>query len=126
MLCYAALGQVNQTVTAKLSPLTKRYLHQLKKSKGKVIPGYVYNKKPGGRVYLSALIKVSDVVVAQSGLTAIGAAVGTKAGKVWTVKVPVENVAPFTRLHGISYIQLDVPVTSQLDEAHKASGKDSM
>jgi hypothetical protein len=61
-------------------------------------------------VYVSAMIKVSDAIAAQSGLAGIGALVGTKAGKVWTIKVPVEQVVPFTRLGGISYIQLDGPV----------------
>lgn len=126
-VCFAATAQqARQATTPKLSPLTRHYLQQVRKTQqGEKIPGYIYNKRPDGKVYLSALIKVSDAEVAAEGLKDLGAFVGTKAGKIWTVKVPMENVVPFTKLDGISYIQLDEPVKKDLNVARKTTRVDS-
>lgn len=125
--CMAASAQQAKPATGpKLSPLTRHYLQKLKTNQGKLVPGYIYNKQPGGQVFVSALIKISDAGIAQSGLNSIGALVGTKAGKVWTVKVPVEKVVPFTTLNGISYIQMDEPVKPLLDVARKTTRVDSV
>ena len=109
----------------KLSPLTRHYLHDVNSNQGKLAPGYIYNKLSDGKTYLSALIKISDADKAAKGLDGIGAKVGTKAGKIWTVKVPVDKFIEFTTLSGISYIQLDEPLKPMLNVARKTTRVDS-
>jgi len=111
-----------------LSPLTRRYLSLTEKAgHGDVLPaGYIYRKTADGRKVISSLIKVADAVRAQAQLGEIGAYVGTKAGDIWTVQVPVEKVAAFARLDGIAYIQLDEPVFPMLDVARKTTRVDSV
>lgn len=109
--------------TSKLSPRTKEYLLKAKTYGHQPVPGYVY-KKAGGKLYLSALIKVNNP--GQAGLDALGVKIGTKAGKIWTAQVPVENIISFTTLPGIAYIQLDEPVTPALDLARKYTHVDSV
>ncbi len=123
-ICTLAQAQVAQEVKPKLSPLTRHYLKQLKTAKEKTLPGYIYNKK-AGITYISALIKVSDAALAQQNIERIGAIIGTKAGRVWTVKVPLDKVTEFTQLSGIKYIQLDEPVQPHLDVARKTTRVDS-
>lgn len=110
----------------KLSPLAKKYVHEMEQFAGKPQPGYIYNTGTDGTVYISALIKVADAGMAQTSLDAIHARVGTKAGDVWTVKVPVGQVLPFTHAAGISYIQMDEPLKPCLDVARKTTRVDSV
>ncbi|GAA4469898.1 hypothetical protein GCM10023093_30120 [Nemorincola caseinilytica] len=112
--------------TAKLSTLTKKYVHDMAAYKGKPQQGYIYNRGNDGTVYISALIRVADAGQAQTGLDAIGAHIGTRAGSIWTVKVPVDKVSAFITATGISYIQLDEPVYPQLDMARKTTRVDSV
>ncbi len=128
LLCslpFVMNAQQRQPTLPKLSTLTKHYLHELKKDPQHKVSGYIYNKATDGTEYVSALIKVSEAAIAQKGLTDIGAKIGTKAGKIWTVRVPVTAVLAFTKLDGISYIQMDEPTFPQLDIARKTTRADS-
>lgn len=125
LLLSAIQVHAQQSIKPKLSPLAKKYIHDLEKDKQPIQKGYIYNKDNQGHTLISALIKVADAASAQTGLDAIGAHVGTKAGDVWTVKVPVEMVVPFTNISGISYIQMDEPVKPELDIARKTTRADS-
>jgi minor extracellular serine protease Vpr len=125
-LFAAGTSMAQQAAGAKLSPLTKKYMHDIDKSKQSLQHGYIYNKDARGNILVSALIKVADAALAQDGLNTLNAKVGTKAGAVWTVKVPVENISSFTALQGISYIQLDEPVYPNLNIARKTTRVDSV
>ncbi len=109
-----------------LSPRTKKYLHEMATFHGKKQPGYIYNTGADGTLYISALVKVTDEAVAQSRLDAIHAHIGTKAGSVWTVKVPVDKIVPFTETSGLSYVQLDEPLMPHLDVARRKTKVDSV
>lgn len=113
---------------ARLSPSTRRYLQSVKGQPREATPkGYVYRRGAAGEVTVSALIKVSDPVVAGQSLRAISVKVGTKAGLIWTVRVPVEKVQAFTQCAGILYIQLDEPlVQPKLDRARTTTRVDSV
>ncbi|XZF12903.1 S8/S53 family peptidase [Chitinophagaceae bacterium MMS25-I14] len=128
--CSSAImstAQEQQASLPKLSPLTRHYLQEIKKTGAAGLqPGYVYKKLSNGQEYISALIKVSDASVAAEQLKQIGAFVGTKAGNIWTVQVSPGQVEAFTRLSGISYIQLDEPVHPNLDIARKTTRVDSV
>lgn len=122
-----------QTVQApapkmKLSPLTRRYLQEVQKNDAirQYIPGYIYKKQAAGNTTISALIKVYDADLAQQSLNAIHATVGTKAGNIWTVNIPVEYAQSIPNLKGISYFQMDEPLVPLLDVARHTTRVDSV
>lgn len=121
-------AQNQQGNLPKLSPVARQYMLELKKAgnTGEVMPGYVYRKMANGQVCVSALIKVSDAAQANDNLKNIGAFIGTKAGDIWTVQVPVEKMNAFTTTQGIAYIQLDEPTRPYLDYARKTTRVDSV
>ena len=127
------LGAFSATLSAqtgrenmpKLSPLTRHYLLELQKNKTAQPEGYIYRSN-AGRQYISAIIKVADASLAQDKLGMLGAKIDMKAGRIWTVQVPVDQVTAFTQTQGISYIQLDEPVFPKLDAARRASRVDSV
>lgn len=131
LFCIALLAGMVHAAHARtatkpvLSAVTRKYLNEAAMSidRSKPIEGYVY-KIIGGRTYVSAFIKVTDEVN-EAALTALGVYTGTKAGSVWTVQIPVDNVVPFTQLSGISHIDLDQPIAPLLDAARKATRADS-
>jgi minor extracellular serine protease Vpr len=127
--CFAfpLLSQNQAEIKPKLSPLTKKYLHDLSASKrGEKPAGYLYKKRSDGQLCVSALIKVADAAPVQQKLTALGAKVGTKAGNIWTVQVPLDKVADFCEVSGIAYIQMDEPAQANLDIARKTTRVDSV
>lgn len=110
---------------AGLSPLTRQYLHDLQSGQA-AAPSCLFKKGNDNHVYVGSLIKVSNEQDAMSGLKAIGAHVGTKAGNIWTVQVPVDQVAAFAKVKGIAYIQMDEPVHPKLNVARKTTRVDSV
>ncbi len=116
------------SVPAGLSPLTRQYLAAVENA-GKSRPdGYSYRTGFDGKEYLSALVKVS---AAHSGteekLKSLGAWIGTKAGAIWTVDIPVDKFIKITQISGIAYIQLDEPIIApNLDIARKLTRVDSV
>jgi len=119
---FIAAQAQNNITKAKLSAFTLQYL-KLNNKQGKVVTGYVY-KTIDGKTYISALIKVSSDID-QSKLDAIGVLVGTKAGSIWTVQIPIQNLQAFTIVPGIGYIALDMPIVPLLDSARKQTRADS-
>lgn len=123
---FYAFAQNQAPVKPKLSPFTRKFmLDQQSKLKDQK-QNYLYKKGTDGKLYVSAVIKVSDAAVAQNGLNKIGAHVGTKAGKVWTVKVPADKVQEFVELAGIFYIQIDEPVKPHLNIVRGVTRVDSV
>lgn len=125
-----SLNSIAQSGLAKLSPVTKAYLIDVAKLEGNyAMPkGYVYKKRSDGKVCISSIIQINTGAAADvnASLSKINATVGTKAGNIWTVQVPVEEVNSFIKTKGISYIQIDEPVIPNLDIARKASRVDSV
>lgn len=128
-LILAANPAFSQTdIKPKLSPLTKKYLSNLKSnsSPAAIQEGYVYKRLSDGTFCISALIKVDDESTVKQKLNTAGITIGTKAGNIWTVQVPLNKVLDFTNTTGISCIQLDEPVLPALHMARKASRVDSV
>lgn len=127
-LSAPAFAQSQQESLPKLSPVARQYMLELKKSGNTeaVMPGYVYRKMANGQVCVSALIKVSDAAMANDNLKNMGVFIGTKAGDIWTVQVPVEKMNAFTTTAGIAYIQLDEPLKPNLDVARRTTRVDSV
>lgn len=121
------LAQIVSPIQPKLSPLTQQYLLKKKNnlSDGKPLSGYVYKIGVDGKTYISAMIKV-DKKMTDNSLTNLGIRIGTKAGNIWTVQVPPENIKQFIQISGISYIQLDEPIAPYLDSLRKVTHVDSV
>ncbi len=121
-------AQNGENIKPKLSPLTKKYLQELKKDPqhGAGLKGYNYKRHNDGKIYASAIIKVANPTQVQPQLETMGAFIGTKAGDIWTVQVPIEKVIEFTEVTGISYLQIDEAAFPQLDQARKTTRVDSV
>jgi hypothetical protein len=125
-ILFVSTSVFAQATTAKLSPLTKKYLFEVSKLKGEKVSMYNYiYKKTGGRDFLSALILV-DNTINESELNSLGVQLGTKAGNIWCVQIPAGNAEAFTRLRGIEYIQFDEPAYPDLDNARIDTRVDSV
>lgn len=128
LLTLSAAAQNITLPKPQLSHLTRSYLYawQHNNHTGKLPEGFLYKKGDNGQTYISALIKVNHAAAAQTALDNINALVGTKAGDVWTVRVPYNKVVEFTQISGIGYIQLDEPAKPNLDRARKTTRVDSV
>lgn len=115
-----------QTQRAKLSPFSKLFLLESNKNPDKFIPHskFVY-KQIGSRIYVSAIIKV-NAAFNESTAQSLGVVIGTKAGLIRTVQIPVEEFNAFTFISGIDYIQIDEPVYPNLDNARVDTRVDSV
>ncbi len=78
-----------------------------------------------GETFVSTLIKVTPQINEKS-ITQLGAFIGTKAGNIWTVQVPISQLQKFIAITQIDYIQLDEPIASNLDAAIKSARADSV
>jgi minor extracellular serine protease Vpr len=108
-----------------LSPLTRKYVKDLRDNPA-ASGSFLFSKSANGQAVSGALIRVSNAGIAQSGLTSLGIAVGTKAGNIWTVRVPANRIEAFTQLPGISYIQLDEPVKPDMNIVRQTTRTDSV
>jgi subtilisin family serine protease len=109
----------------KLSPLTRIFLDKYERSTGTLPSNYVYRKGADNKTYISALIKVGPSINGES-LSKLGVKINTRAGRIWTAMVPLEQLAAFTTAQGIEYIQLDEPIFPTLDSVRKATRVDSV
>ena len=115
-----------QQITPKLSPLTKKYLNEIrnKADNRRKVQNYVY-KIFGNTTFISALIKVNNAI-SDAQLNSLGIKIGTRAGNIWTAQIPIENIEAFILLTGIDYIQLDEPAFPTLDSARIDTRVDSV
>lgn len=120
-------AQPAKDVIPKLSPVTRLLLKDMERSNGNTIPdGYVYQQDGNGQVYLSGMIKVTNPGMVTEPMTQLGVHIGTKAGDIWTVRVPYKSIKAFTQIKGIAYIQLDEPLRPALATARKTTRVDSV
>jgi len=130
LACFGFSATRAQEVKPKLSPVTRAYMLDAAKpaNQGKIPQGYVYKKRNDGKSCISGMIKVDPAKAAlvDARLKAIDVAIGTKAGNIWTVVVPAENMTAFTGISGISYIQIDEPAFPSLSLARKTTRVDSV
>lgn len=113
-----------------LSPVTRMYLSDLGNLSGNETrpEGYLYKKRSDGIICISAIIKIREGKSASldAALRACNISVGTRAGSIWTVQVPVDRMPSFTALKEIEYIQMDEPVIPNLDVARGTTRVDSV
>ena len=112
--------------TPKLSPFTKKFLNEMKKSgiENGMLRSYVI-KSDGSKNYLSALI-LTNQQFDENSLSALGIKKGTRTGNVICVQIPVESMEQITQLQGVDYIQIDEPAFPTLDYARSDTRVDSV
>ena len=121
-----ANAQELRSPKAKLSAYTQLFLADKQKLTANTLPpNYVYRKDASGTWYLSAMIKVNGRIKPAS-IELLGAKVGSKAGSVWTVSIPVAQVENFAQLEGLDYLQIDEPLQSNMDAARAVTRVDSV
>lgn len=126
LFLFAFLHYVAAQQKAKLSAFTQQYLTAKKVesvNKKSFTPFVV--KQINNKNYLSALIKVQPTF-SEFALKTLGVFVGTKAGDVWTVEIPEDKFSEFVNVLGVEYIQLDEPVSLNLEMAKKTTRVDSV
>lgn len=130
LLCVmtSAYANAQNDELPQLSARTKKFMSEVEalRDKQQLPEGYAYRKLADGDYYASALIKVKNASLAERNLNTLNAKIGTKAGDIWTVQVPVTNLHRFAQTKGIQYIEVDQPVFPQLDAARKKTKVDSV
>ncbi|MFA7380216.1 MAG: S8/S53 family peptidase [Bacteroidia bacterium] len=115
----AVVTQINaQTTTSRFST---NLMHWMNSGSNRQ---QVVKFKMNNTSYLSTLIKVNNKVDEKQ-IEQLGAIVGTKAGDIWTVRVPEDRMIAFTRIAGIDFIELDRVVHALMDSARYFTGIDS-
>ena len=116
--CLSVKAQIIDENISRQSALTVQYLAAQKSSSSFDTRNskFVYSKI-SNRQYVNAFIKVNENLII-SAIDELGVLVGTKAGNIWTVKIPIENIEALTKLEsGVDFIQLDQPIYTNLDKA---------
>lgn len=81
--------------------------------------------KSGNVVFYPGMIKVGEQFN-ENQLTTLGVQIGTKAGNIWTIRVPDYALQAVTQLKAIEAFELDAPVNANMDMARKYSRVDSV
>jgi len=126
-LLYAEVyGQARRL--PQLSASVRQFLFELEKGRFKEhgLPSqYVYNRVQAGPVLVNAFIKVSPDFQEEQ-LKETGALIGTRAGAIRTVRIPVARVQDVCRMPGILAIDMDQPAAADLDSARRRTRVDSV
>lgn len=114
--------------TPSLSVNTRYYLHQLNQHPNQYFQeGYAYREVTTGSWYIAAMIKINPSArTIEEDLRNMGVLIGTRAGNIWTVQIPVHKIQDFVKTSGIAYIELDAPVYPAMDQARKTTRVDTV
>jgi len=122
---FTALSLMAIAQQPKLSPHSKQIIYRASKQASADVSS-LYKTGIDGDTYYGALLKISNPIVAEQSLKRIGAHIGTRAGSVWSVKIPVAKLALVGELSGISYVELDEPVKPQMSVVRTDTRVDSV
>ena len=86
---------------------------------------YVYQRSPAGEVLVNAFIKVSADFNERI-LNNLGARIGTRAGAIRTVRIPVHRIAEVCSMPGLLAMDMDQPTAMDLDSARRRTKVDSV
>lgn len=123
ILCLFGFQLTAQTDNSRLSPSLIQLLHEDEAILNAGSLNYAMQIGKSAPV-LNLLMKVTNDFDERS-LIKSGAFVGTKAGDIWTVSVPRENLKEITGLNGIEYMELGQKVAMQMDSARYFTHLDS-
>ena len=122
----SVFGQVLQRPV--ISASTRQFLSTLRN--GKQLENgypsqYVYQRGNDGKVLVSALARVNEQFREEK-LRELGVLTGTRAGKVRTLRIPVNKVAEVCAMQGLLAIDMDQPSAPDLDSARRRTLVDSV
>ncbi len=120
LLCFLAMPLQAQQDNARLSANLMQWLSVQGNEKQAVSDARLQQRPP----IVNLLIKVNSQVD-EARFNGLGAIVGTKAGNIWTIRIPATAVKSFTELHGIEYFELAPTVRMQMDSARYYANVDS-
>lgn len=123
ILCFVAFQLQAQIDNSRFSTNLMQWLHNIEVAPEKNRTAVL--NKTNGIEYLSAFVKVSNAID-ETQFNKLGVIVGTKAGNIWTVRIPKYNMVAFIKLSGIEYIELDRPVRQLMDSARYYTHVDSV
>ncbi|MFC2106828.1 S8/S53 family peptidase [Bacteroidota bacterium] len=119
---------------ANVSLETKRFIKEVKKfEKSQQKPEKQLSKikeyypllKIDNKYYIGGIIKVEEDFN-ENELTDLNVMITTKAGKIWTVKIPIEEVKEVVKLDGIEFIQTDSRIKKKLNSARAETNVDAV
>jgi len=125
MLFFLSFQTTGQN--SKISLETKRLIKEYKKLE-KVQDKYeiqlekILNdfplEKSGNDFMIGVIIKVSQDIQ-EDAVKKLGATINTKAGNIWTLRLPVKSIPKLEEIQGIEYIQADTKIKKKLDNARQ-------
>ena len=110
----------NIKYSVKLSPRTQTFLMKLTEDKknetdlSKYIPSEKLRSEfqiilIEGIYYINGMLKINSNIDSAT-IEKLGVLVGTKAGNIWTVKIPLSKFENLSNVSGIDYLQIDEKV----------------
>ena len=124
-LNYAQTGPTNGP---KLSAGTLQFLWQMEQNfadKNGALQNYVYNQDTDNNLLVNAIVKVSPHINEKK-LSDFGVKTGTKAGKIWTLRIPVNRIKEIIKFSGILAMEMDQAMAPELDSARRKTRVDSI
>lgn len=81
--------------------------------------------KTNGEQFVSTFLQVKQPFN-EKPLQQLGVIIGTRAGNIYTARIPEQSLKQVLQVSGIEYVQLDEPVHVSMDAARKAARVDSV
>ncbi|MFC2107615.1 S8 family serine peptidase, partial [Bacteroidota bacterium] len=119
---------------ANVSLETRRFIKEVKKFEKfqqkpdkqlKKIQEYYPLLKIDNKYYIGGILKL-DEDFDETKLTDLNVMITTKAGKLWTVKIPIDEVKEVVKLDGIEFIQTDSRIKKKLNSARAETNVDAV
>jgi minor extracellular serine protease Vpr len=124
-LNYAQTGPTNGP---KLSAGTLQFLWQMEQNladKNGTLQNYVYNQGIDNKILVNAIVKVSPEINEKE-FKELRVSIGTKAGNIWTIRIPTNRVKEVAKFSGILAMEMDQPMAPELDSARRKTRVDSI
>jgi subtilisin family serine protease len=111
-------------VSARLKP----YLSQNNKTTSiptQLMEQFLLKSEPVG-ITIGAIIQVNDAIQAEAELIRLGIRIHTRAGNIWTVRIPIDRLYDFAFIKCVAQVDFDKKLYPTLTEAKKDVGADKV
>ena len=115
------MNQSSETQASKVSAPTKNFLRKLNEEKAKSSESYVpseslikdYNlKKESEQYYIGGMIRTKEGAYEKQ-INDLGVIIGTRAGNIWTARIPILKLEQLTKVQDVDYVQIDESVNTK-------------